>query len=92
MIRTHKRKKIPEIAVSIIIKMLKNGKEVCSIHSGTPSRFISRIQSKSFDVCLIKASYGKHINNFGELVEFTNEGEYKNKKDALNAFEAFIEG
>jgi len=33
----------------------------------------------------IKVYYGKHLDNFGHIVEFDNEGEYTTKKDVLFA-------
>lgn len=91
-LKTNQQKKTKEIAVSLGLKLFKKGKEVCYIHSGTPKRFSGRIRLVDWDVCLINAYYGRHKTNFGDTVEFTNSGSYTNKKDALRAFEAFIEG
>lgn len=39
----------------------------------------------------IKVSYGKHLDVYGKLTNFDNEGEYDNKADLWLAFEAFTE-
>jgi hypothetical protein len=81
--------KHPEVSISM--KLSLKGKDVCSIHSGTKRRFLSRIAEKRWDLCLLNADYGKKEDCFGQIVRFTNSGEYTTRKDAERAFLAFIE-
>lgn len=39
----------------------------------------------------IKANYGKHLDNYGDMTTFENEGEYSSYKKALLAARAFQE-
>ncbi len=87
--RSNSKVKHPE--VSMYMKLSKKGKDVCSIHSGTKTRFLSRIAEKSWDLCILRADYGMKKDCFGKMVIFTNEGEYHKKEDAKRAFMAFIE-
>lgn len=77
--------------IKVILVLVDRHGVVSRTITGTPSRFRSRIEGKSWVKCLIKVMYGKKKDVFGKILEFTNEGEYDNKHDALLAFDAFIE-
>ena len=87
--RSNSNKKHPEVSISM--RLTKKGKDVCYIHSGTKTRFISRIAEKSWDLCLLKADYGMKKDCFGKMVRFENVGTYQKKEDAKKALLAFIE-
>lgn len=40
----------------------------------------------------LRINYGKYEDNFGQVVPFYNDGEYKNENDLWKAFTAFTEG
>lgn len=91
MIRKRKNTKKENSAKTIMLKILNKGKVVYHIKSGTISRFRTAIRTRNGDEYRIKVGYGKKLDNFGEMSEFDNSGTYKNKHDALLAFNAFVE-
>jgi hypothetical protein len=58
---------------------------------GTSKRFINKIQRYDWIKCYIKVCYGKNIDVFGKKKEFYNDGEYEDKKEAIQALRAFLE-
>lgn len=57
------------------------------------SRRLSAIWTEAHaKLAYIWVSYGKGKDVFGKNVEFTNEGTYENKHEAIEAFKAFIDG
>lgn len=59
---------------------------------GTNPRVLGqRLASASFYKAKILVTYGKKLDNFDKMTEFSNEGEYFNKKDLQQAFRAFCE-
>ena len=52
------------------------------------SNLIGRVSGEKFK---LKVLYGKYKDTFGKMSIFTNEGEYKTKKDLKNAFKCFTE-
>ena len=77
--------------IKVILKLTNRHGGVSTYHSGTKSRFMSKLTAKNWVKCHIKVLYGKQKDVFGKLVEFTNEGIYENSHDAIQAFNAFLE-
>ena len=77
--------------IKINLQLVGSHGAVSTYHSGTITRFRSILSHKTWVKVFIKVSYGKHKDVFGKMVEFTNQGTYENKHDALQALEAFLE-
>ena len=71
----------------------KEGRMVKHLSSRKSRRILNCVlaqknQDYVFEVCV---SYGKHLDNFGHMVFFDNEGKYTTKKDLINALREFLE-
>lgn len=55
------------------------------------TRFRRAIASINGEKYYIRVGYGKKLDCFGKMSNFTNSGTYDNKEDALIAFNAFVE-
>lgn len=71
----------------------KNGKTIHRRAMTDYGRIMPFVQAKVSTDCtyFIRASYGKHLDNYGDTVSFTNEGEYPNYKQLRIAARAFQE-
>lgn len=71
----------------------KDGKTIHRRAMTNYSRIMLFVQANYTTDCTIyvKADYGKHKDNFGDIVTFDNEGEYPTYKEALSAARAFQE-
>jgi hypothetical protein len=81
--------------MNFTLKVFKNNKLVSKCQTHSTRRFLKKLRTinwKNFSPRVyLKVSYGKLLDNFGKLTNFVNEGEYTNKKDLWQAFEAFTE-
>lgn len=57
--------------------------------------FLKKIRSIKFREqgikIYLKVDYGKHLDNYGKMTNFWNDGDYFNKDDFWLAFNAFTE-
>ncbi len=77
-----------------LIKYVKNGETIHSRQSANYGTIRRNLQAQMIQPgvsVVIRANYGKHKDNYGDIVTFDNEGIYTNYKDSLNALEAFNE-
>lgn len=76
-------------------KVVRNGKEIDRLRTHSIRRFLSHLRTINWcngrPSVYLRVSYGKHIDNFGKFVTFYNDGDYENKDDLWQAFEAFTE-
>lgn len=89
--KNHKKSKIDYSRLRVSLKLFKNNGVVSTYLNGTKARFMSKLSHELWYKCLIKVTYGKGKNQYRELVQFMNEGEYTSKKEAICAFNAFME-
>lgn len=77
------------------IKVYKNNKRVQMYRTHKIRRFLKNIRLIKFEDgginAYIKVGYGKHIDVYGKITDFHNDGVYDNKEDFWWAFNAFIE-
>ena len=81
--------------LNFTLKVLKRGKIAQRYESSHLRRFCAVVKALSFkkhDIKVhLRVSYGRHLDNFGKMVEFWNDGVYDTRKDFLLAFNAFRE-
>jgi len=77
------------------IKIYKDGKMVSKTRTKKIRLFLKKIRSIKFEEqgvkAYLKVDYGKHLDNFGKMTNFWNDGDYYNKNDFWLAFNAFTE-
>lgn len=76
--------------IKVSMKLFDKAGVVRTYLAGTPHRFLTNLRARLWERCVIKVSYGKQIDVFGKLLEFTNEGEFTGKNKAVQALEAFL--
>lgn len=76
-----------------VVYIKKNGKTIHRRAMTNYGRMMPWLQANLFPECTIyiRANYGKHQDNFGDMVTFQNEGEYSTYEQALQAAQAFQE-
>lgn len=89
--KNKKNSKINRNNIEVKVKLTDSHGVVHTYLKGTASRFLSKLRGSLWSRCVIRVSYGKQKDVYGKMVEFTNEGEYDNKHDAIQAFKAFLE-
>lgn len=75
-------------------KTVKQGKTTsrCSTHSIRRfKKYLGTINWKKNDLVYLRVNYGFRLDNFGNMSNFINEGEYNNPEDFWLAFNAFME-
>jgi len=77
--------------MKITLKLVSKAGKVKWYFVGTKKRFIYWLTHGKFSKAIVRVEYGKEKDNHGKMVMFYNEGEYTNKKDALQALRAFCE-
>lgn len=77
------------------IKIYKNGKMIQKYRTHKIRRFLKNIRLIKFEdegiKVYLKVDYGKHLDSYGKITNFHNDGVYNNKEDFWWAFKAFIE-
>lgn len=78
-----------------ILRVLKNKREVQRVQTHFIRLFLRHLrtiiwQHRGIKVYL-RVYYGKHLDNFGKVSEFHNDGWYETKPDLWLAFNAFRE-
>lgn len=76
-----------------VVYIKKDGKTIHRRAMTNYGRMMPWLQANFSPECTIyiRASYGKHLDNFGDVVTFENEGEYNTYEMALQAAQAFQE-
>lgn len=76
-----------------LVYIKKDGKVTNRRAMTNYGRMMPWLQANLFPDCtiFIRANYGKHQDNFGDMVTFENEGEYGTYEQALQAAQAFQE-
>lgn len=77
-----------------LIKYVKDGQLIDSRQTAKYTTIRKNLQAQMIQPGVsveLRADYGKHKDNFGDMVTFENEGIYTNYKDTLIAMEAFQE-
>lgn len=77
--------------MKFVITLTDKRGEVERYQKGTIRRFARLFSFNKWKHWGVLVRYGKGKDCFGKTVEFFNEGEYENGKDALRAFKAFID-
>ncbi len=77
-----------KIKAKISIKIVSNSKVVKSISTRKTRRIFHFIKAEDFQNCLYKL----HVSYWnGKVYEGNSQGIYNNKKDLINALEAFLD-
>ena len=75
------------------IKIYKNGKVVSRLSAHSLRRSLHHLRSinfsKGIEKVYLRVSYRSHKDVFGKVSNDRNEGYFENKKDLIQAFEAF---
>lgn len=77
--------------IDVHIKFTDKRGKVETYLRGTIKRFLSKLRGSSGRRIDIWVGYGKQKDVFGDTVMFTNEYSGTNQRDAIHAFEAFME-
>lgn len=88
--KIYKRSKIHTKNLRVFLT-LTHGQKVQRYHSGSVSRFISKIRGHGNGRINIRVEYGKDKDVFGKIVMFYNEYDGDNKEESISALKAFIE-
>ena len=80
--------------LNFTMRVVKNGK-IIRYETRSKRAFYAHIRSLKWKdgvkKVYLRVSYGKHLDNFGKLINFYNDGWYDNKKDLHLALKAFTE-
>ena len=81
--------------LNFTMRVAKNGKVIERYETRSKRAFYTHIGSikweEGVEKVYLRVSYGKHLDNFGKLTNFYNDGWYDNEKDLLLALKAFTE-
>lgn len=80
--------------MNFTLKVIKNRKTIQSVRTHSVRRFTNNLRTinwtKPYPSVHLRVSYGKQKDTFGKMVTFYNDGNYDNKTDLWQAFNAFI--